>query len=681
MTPSTRNSMVMSNPLLQQSELPYGLPDFRAISDQDFIPAFREALDEHQREIRKITASPSPATFENTFVAWERSGQLLRWVSAVFFTVLPADRTAARSEIAAEIEPTLAGHWDALYLNEELYRRMNGVDIDQLDGEERSLADHVLRQFRLHGAELTKTNRVTLADINTQLARIGAAYSQAMIAGNTAQALLVEQEDSLAGLSQQEKDAAAEAAQQAGHSSGWLLELSMFTSQPLLARLEDRATRRRLYEAAWNRGTAGEHETLSFARQQAGLRARKAELLGFKNFAEYALEDRTAPTVEAVWSLIERALEPAMRNARTERDILQQRAGFELEHWDVPFYSEQHADECFSVSTERLRRHFELDRVLKHGVFEAASRLFGITFQERSDLRGYLPDVRVWEVFDHDGTAIGLFLGDFYTRPTKSGGAWMNSIRVGSTEFSEQPIVVNNLNIARPHAGDPTLLTLDEVTTLFHEFGHALHGLFGRARFASLSATQVPRDFVEFPSQVNEMWIQHPELLSGYALDVDTGAPLSQDILNALDDAALWGEGLRTSEYLAAVIVDLAWHSIGPDEVIPDPEAFEEEALASRGIDDSLVAPRYRSSYFKHIFAGGGGYAAGYYSYLWAEVLDADAVGWFNTNGGLCRDNGDHFRNELLSRGSVRDPLESYRQFRGRDAEVEPLLSRRGLLD
>lgn len=670
----------MSNSLLQQSALPYGFPDFRAINDEDFLPAFHRALDEHQNEIGEITGSSATATFENTFVAWERSGQLLRWVSAVFFTVLPADRTPARDEIAAEIEPILAEHWDTLYLNSELYRRIQDVDTSLLEGEDRSLADHVLRQFRLHGADLPAAERTELAEINSHLARLGAAYSQAMVRGNAEHALLVEEEASLLGLSAQDKDAAAHAAREAGHDSGWLLQLSMFTSQPLLARLEDRETRRRLFETAWNRGINGDNATLPLAREQAHLRARKANLLGYRSFAEYALQDRTAPDVAAVWSLVDRALEPALKNAQSERETLQRRASHDLEHWDVPFFSEQHAQESFAVSTEGLRRHFELNRVLEKGVFAAATRLYGITFQEREDLHGYLPEVRVWEVFDHDGSGLGLFLGDFYTRATKSGGAWMNSIRVGSSEFAEQPIVVNNLNIARPREGDPTLLTLDEVTTVFHEFGHALHGLFGQARFASLSATQVPRDFVEFPSQVNEMWIKQPELLQEFALDVESGNPIDTDILNALDAAALWGEGLRTAEYLAAVILDLSWHSIDADDDITDPEAFERQALISRGIDPAVVSPRYRSSYFKHIFAGGGGYAAGYYSYLWAEVLDADAVEWFTEHGGLRRENGDHFRRELLSQGSVRDPLESYRSFRGRDAEVEPLLSRRGLL-
>ncbi|MGO1182109.1 MAG: M3 family metallopeptidase [Micrococcaceae bacterium] len=671
----------MSNPLLQQSTLAYALPDFRAIRDEDFLPAFRRALDEHQGEIREITESSAEATFKNTFVAWERSGQLLRWVSAVFFTVLPADRTPARDEIAAEIEPVLAEHWDTLYLNSELYRRIRDIDIYLLEGEDRSLAEHVLRQFRLHGAGLTAADREALAEINSRLAQLGAAYSQAMIRGNAEHALFVEDESSLSGLSQQDKDSAAHAAREAGHDHGWLLELSMFTSQPLLARLENRETRRRLFEAAWSRGTEGDNATLPLAREQAHLRAQKASLLGYETFAEYALQDRTAPDVAAVRSLIDRALGPALKNAQTEREILQKYAGHDLEHWDVPYYSERHAQEQYAVSAEGLRRHFELNRVLEKGVFEAATRLYGVTFHEREDLHGYRPEVRVWEVFDQDGSGLGLFLGDFYSRTTKSGGAWMNSIRVGSSEFLEQPVVVNNLNIARPREGDPTLLTLDEVTTVFHEFGHALHGLFGRARFASLSATQVPRDFVEFPSQVNEMWIQHPELLQEFALDIESGNPLAAEVLDALDAAALWGEGLRTSEYLAAVILDLSWHSIEAHDDIADPEAFEHQALVSRGIDPTVVAPRYRSSYFKHIFAGGGGYAAGYYSYLWAEVLDADAVEWFHEHGGLNRDNGDHFRRELLSRGSVRDPLESYRRFRGRDAVVEPLLNRRGLLD
>ena len=678
LTMTVTDPTLADNPLLTPSDLPYGLPDFAAIRDEHFAPAFRHAVSLHRQELEAIATDTAQPTFENTVLALERSGQLRRWVEMVFYTLVPADGTPARQQILEELEPERSAHEDAMYLDERLYARLSAVDRSALSGEDARLAEVVLQEFVLRGAALGAEAKTRLEQINERLAVLGAQYNRRMVAENAARAVLITDPAQLAGLSESDRAAAADAASEAGHDDGHLLTLSMFTSQPWLEQLEDRATRQRVYQAAWVRGSEpGENYVLEIAAEQAALRAEKAGLLGYRTWADYALQDRTAPDLAAVQGLLGRLVPAATANARRERSRLEQVAGHEIEPWDWPFYSAQVEREDYAVDASALRPYFELDRTLTQGVFAAATALYGITFRERTDLAGYHPDVRVWEVFDADGTGLGLFLGDFYTRPTKSGGAWMNPIRERSTELDERPVVVNNLNIPHPPAGEPTLLTMDQVTTLFHEFGHALHGLLAEARYATLSGTSVPRDFVEFPSQVNEMWIQWPEIVAAYARHVDTGEQLDPAALEALKSAALWGEGFSTTEYLGAAVLDLAWHALRPGETVEDPLAFEAERLTAAGLDPQLVAPRYRSGYFKHIFSGG--YAAGYYSYIWSEVMDADTVQWFQENGGLTRENGDRFRAELLARGNTRDPMESYRAFRGRDPQPEPLLERRGL--
>ncbi len=677
-----------SNPLLAPSPLPYGLPDFAAIEDEHFLPAFRAGMAEHRAELAAIAAETAPATLENTFRALERSGQLLRRVQMVFHTLLPADGTDARQAIDEEISPELAAHADAIHLDGDLYRRLAAVDTAALAGEDRRLAEETLKRFRLHGADLAPAAQARLAEVNERLAVLSSQYGRRMVAENTASAVWFATADELAGLPAQDLAATEAAALEAGHDAGHLLTLSMFTSQPWLEVLADRQARRRVHEAAWRRGTApGENHTLGLAVEQATLRAEKAGLLGYANWAEYALADRTAPGLSAVRELLDRVIPAATANARRERDTVAEVAGFAPEPWDWPHYAAGVARDRYRVDSAGLRHHFELDRVLHEGVFAAAGALYGLSFRERGDLPGYAPGVRVWEVFDEgsagadpsDGPAgLGLFVGDFFTRPTKSGGAWMNSLREASALLDERPVVTNNLNIPVPAAGEPALLTVDQVNTLFHEFGHALHGLLSTAEYASLSGTAVPRDFVEFPSQVNEMWMYWPEVVTGYARHHETGEVIDPALLEAIEASSLWGEGHRTTEYLGAAVLDLAWHSLAPGETVADPLAFEREHLMAAGLDPDVVPPRYRSGYFKHIFAGG--YAAGYYSYLWSEVLDADTVQWFHENGGLTRRNGERFREELLSRGNTRDPLESYRSFRGRDADPEHLLRRRGLL-
>ncbi|MCU1564383.1 MAG: hypothetical protein JWN05_2762, partial [Arthrobacter sp.] len=422
----------------------------------------------------------------------------------------------------------------------------------------------------------------------------------------------------------------------------------------------------------------GSLDVLELVKDMVRLRAEKASLLGFANYAELTVDRQTAPDFEAVRAMMNRLAPAAARNADAEAEALADIAGHPLEAWDWAYYSARVKRERYAVDEQALRPYFELDRVLKDGVFFAATSLYGITFHERPELAGYHPDVRVWEVRNPDGTELGLFLGDYYTRESKRGGAWMNSLVEQSELLNTRPVVINNLNISKPPAGEPTLLTLDELRTTFHEFGHALHGLFSSVTYPRFSGTSVPRDFVEYPSQVNEMWIMWPEVLANYARHHATGEALAQEVADKLNAAQLWGEGFATTEYLGAALLDLAWHVLDGSEVPEDALEFEAKALAAAGVAHRLIPPRYRTGYFQHIFAGAG-YAAGYYSYIWSEVLDAETVEWFKENGGLTRANGDFFRAELLSRGNSRDPLESFRAFRGRDAGLEPLLKRRGL--
>ncbi|HET8795505.1 MAG TPA: M3 family metallopeptidase [Arthrobacter sp.] len=670
----------MTNPFLAKSPLPYRLPPFDQIHDDHFLPAFEAGFREHQAEVEAIVSNTEPVSFANTVVALEKSGRTLQRVSAVFFNLASSHSTGNIQQIQSEISPRLAEHQDSIYLNKELYERFTRVDpnAENLDDESRRLLEEYLRAFTRSGAQLGAQAQQRLRELNSQLSKLSTEFSQLVMNGANDSALLVENEAELEGLSGEDISSAAEAARTAGHEGKYLLSLVLPTNQPAMASLANRETRRRLFDASVNRGTrVDEFNSLGIAKTMAQLRAERAKLLGFENHASYATDDQTAPSLAAIHTMMDRLAPAAVDNAKAEAGILADVAGHDLEPWDWAFYSEQVRRDKYDVDLGALRPYFELERVLQDGVFYAANRLYGLTFEERKDLPGYHPDVRVWEVKEADGSGLGLFLGDYYTRDTKNGGAWMNPLVEQSGLFGTRAVVVNNLNIPKPAAGEPTLMTYDQVTTMFHEFGHALHGLFSDVSYPMFSGTSVPRDFVEYPSQVNEMWILWPEILANYAKHYQTGEALPQESIDKLVAAQQWGEGFATTEYLGAALLDLAWHELAPGTEITDPLAFEAEALERAGVALSLVPPRYRTGYFKHIFAGG--YAAGYYSYIWSEVMDADTVEWFKANGGLTRENGDHFRKELLSTGFSIDPLQAFRNFRGRDASIAPLLKRRGL--
>ncbi|MEV8272610.1 M3 family metallopeptidase [Microbacterium sp. NPDC077184] len=677
------------NPLLHPSPHPYGMPDYPAIEPEHYLPAFRAAFAQHRAEIDAITRVRSMPTFENTMIPLERSGRLLGDVARAFYTVSSADATPAIQDVEAELAPLMSAHQDAIQLDAALYGRIStlhaGLDDMGLDPEQRYLVKRHYREMTHAGASLDAAEKEALTELNARLSTLSNTFEKNLLADTNDLAVVFDSAEQLDGLTDGELSAASRAAEERGLSGAFVVTLTLFTGHPYLSSLTDRESRRRIMEASRVRGRRDNAwDNRPVVLEIARLRARRAELLGYASHAAYITADETAGSPEAVHARLRELAGPAARNARKEALALQaiidaEAAPFRLAAHDWAFYAERVRAATYDLDRTALRPWFEAERVLRDGVFFAATQLYGVTFTERTDIPAYHPDVRVFEVFNEDGSALGLFVLDLYTRDTKRGGAWMNSIVDQSRLRGTAPVVVNNLNVVRPGDGRPTLLSFDEVTTLFHEFGHALHGLFATVTYPHFAGTNVFCDFVEFPSQVNEMWISWPEVLASYAKRVDTGEALAADVVERLAASEQFNQGFATSEYLAASWLDQAWHSLsaGQAEEIDDVEAFEAAALAEIGLEDPAVPTRYSSTYFAHVFSGG--YSAGYYSYIWSEVLDADTVEWFRENGGLTRPNGDRFRERLLGVGGSKDPLEAYRDFRGRDAEIAPLLERRGL--
>jgi peptidyl-dipeptidase Dcp len=676
-----------SNPFLTPSTLPYQLPPFADILDEHYEPAFERGFEEQLAEVRAITSNPDAPTFENTLLALESSGQTLQRVAEVFFNKSSADSTDFTNELEERLAPRLAAHQDAITLNPALYERISDLHdrIDRLglDDEGRYLVHRYFTEFTLAGAGLDEEGRQRLTEYNSRLSTLTTRFEKNLLADTNELAVVVDDVTELDGLDAGEISAAAQAARDRGLDGTYLITLVLPTGHPLLARLTNRALRERVMAASRSRGIrGGENDNRDVVLEIARLRAERARLLGFDTHAAYVTADETAKTPQAVADMLGRLAPAAARNARAEQDELRRQVAasggeHEVEPWDWAFYTEKARQAKYDVDTAAMKPYFEAERVLQDGVFFAANRLYGLTFTQRDDLVAYHPDVRVFEVFNEDGSPLGLFLYDLYTRDSKRGGAWMNSLISQSRLLDTPTVVVNNHNVPKPAAGEPTLLSYDEVNTLFHEFGHALHGLFARVGYPKFSGTNVYRDFVEFPSQVNEMWMLWPEVLANYARHYQTGEPMPHDLVDRLEASKAFNEGFKTSEYLGAALLDQAWHSITADDTVTDVGGFEAGALAHVGLDNPAVPPRYSSTYFAHTFSGG--YDAGYYSYIWSEVLDADTVEWFTENGGLTRENGERFRSRLLGVGGSKDPLEAYRDFRGRDAVIEPLLKRRGL--
>jgi peptidyl-dipeptidase Dcp len=669
---------VTTNPFFAESTLPYDLPPFHEIREEHYLPAFERGIAEQLAEVDAITADPREPDLANTVVALERSGRLLGRVRAVFANAAVADATPGVRRIEAQVSPMLAAHSDAIHLNTELFRRVAAVHERRAelgaDAEAVRLVERYHTTFLRAGAALGEDGRRRLRELNARIAAASTAFGQNALAAAEEGALVVDDPAQLAGLSADAVAAAAEDARARGLPGRWVLPLRNFSNQPELARLEDREVRERLLTASLNRAQVTNGP---LAVTLATLRAERAALLGYDSHAAYMVADRTAGSTEAVTGLLARLVPPAVAKARREQEALAELAGGPVAAWDWAYWSDKLRKRRHDIDEADLRPYFALDNVLTEGVFRAAHELYGISFTERPDLPGYHPDVRVYEVLDADGSGLGLFLADFFARPTKKGGAWMDSLVEQSRLLDKRPVVVNNHNIAKPPPGEPVLLTFSQVDTLFHEFGHALHGLFSDVRFPFFHGTRVPSDFVEYPSQVNEMWSLWPEILGRYATHVGTGEPMPEETVARMKEAARFGQGFATVEYLAATLLDWAWHTLPAGADPGDPLVFEAKALKEAGLAVPAIPPRYRTTYFSHIFSNQ--YSAGYYSYIWSEVLDADTVDWFVTNGGLRRANGDTFRRELLSRGGSVDPMAAFEAVRGRAPRIEPLLERRGL--
>ena len=673
---------MVTNPFFAESTLPYQLPPFAEIRDEHYKPAFLHGFEEQLAEVQNITRRRDMPTFENTMVPFEKSGRTLNRVATVFFNKTSADSSDFTNELEEEMAPLLAAHSDAIRLDSQLYWRISQLheqlDTLGLDPESRYLVERHHMEFTIAGAALDDEAKGRLRELNSRLSTLTTKFEKNLLADTNDLAVAFDSASDLDGLDPLEIAAAEEAARERGLEGKYLITLILPTGQPYLSALTNRDVRARIMAASKARGIrGGEFDNRELVLEISALRSERAKLLGFESHAAWVTADETAKNPEAVAAMLGRLAPIAARNAREEQADLERLAGHPIEAHDWAFYTEKVRSEKFDVDTASMRPYFEAERVLHDGVFFAATSLYGVTFTEREDLVGYHPDARVFEVANEDGTPVGLYLYDLYTRDSKRGGAWMNSLVEQSTLLDSPVIVTNNLNVPKPPAGSPTLLSYDEVETLFHEFGHALHGLFARVTYPKFAGTSVYRDFVEFPSQVNEMWMLWPSVLANYAVHFETGDPMPQELVDKVLSAATFNEGFATSEYLAASLLDQAWHSITAP--VDSVEAFEAAALTTAGLDNPAVPTRYASTYFAHVFSGG--YDAGYYSYIWSEVLDADTVEWFKENGGLTRANGDRFRSRLLGVGGSKDPLEAYRDFRGRDAVIEPLLARRGLLD
>lgn len=677
-----------SNPFFSVSNLQYQAPRFDLIRDEHYLPAFEEGMKQHRAEIDRIAANPAEPTFANTIEPMERSGALLTRTAKVFFNLTASNTNDALQKVEAEVSPKLSAHQDAIYMNPKLFARVKKLydTRDTLgDAEAKVLVERTYRNFIRAGAQLNDADKATLTALNQEESKLTTQFREHVLGDTDESAIVIDNKADLAGMSDGDIAAAAALAKEKKLDGKYVLALQNTTQQPALSSLQNRAVRERLYNASISRGRhGGKNDTTEIVKRLAQLRAQRAKLLGYPNYATYGLDDQMAKTPENAMKLLTDMVPGATAKARAEVAKMQQvidaqHGGFQLAAYDWDFYAEQVRKAEYDLDESEVRPYFELERVLHDGVFYAAHQMYGLTFKERKDLPVYQPDVRVFEVFDADGKSMALFYADYFQRPNKGGGAWMDSFVDQSGLMGTKPVVVNVLNIPKPAAGEKALLSFDHVTTLFHEFGHALHGILSNVKYPTLAGTNVPRDFVEFPSQFNEHWATEPTVFANYAKHYQTGAPMPQALVDKIHKSRTFNNGYATTEYLAAALLDMAWHALPADAPQQDVASFQDAALKKFMIDMPQVPPRYNTTYFSHIW--GGGYSAGYYAYLWSEVLDDDAYYWFVENGGMTRANGQRFRDMILSRGSSMDNAAMYRAFRGRDPQVEPLLKERGLIE
>ncbi|WP_410677771.1 peptidyl-dipeptidase Dcp [Citrobacter europaeus] len=679
--------MSLTNPFLHHSTLPYQAPQFDQIDAQHYRPAFDEGVLQKRAEIEGIVQNPQRPDFANTLLALEQSGALLTRVTSVFFAMTAAHTNDELQRLDEEFSAELASLANDIYLNSALFARVENVwqrrSSSGLDSESIRLLEVVYQRFVLAGACLNETDKARLKALNTESATLTSQFNQRLLAANKSGAMVVDDVRHLDGLSTEEIAVAAETAREKGLEARWVIPLLNTTQQPALAVLRDRQTRENLFTRAWTRAENNDaNDTRAIIQRLVEIRMQQAKLLGFANYAAWKIADQMAKTPEAALTFM-RSIVPAARaraldeQAEIQKVIFQQDGQFSAESWDWSFYAEQVRREKYALDEAQLKPYFSLDSVLNEGVFWTANKLYGIKFVERFDIPVYHPDVRVWEIFDHDGIGLALFYGDFFARESKSGGAWMGNFVEQSLLNETRPVIYNVCNYQKPAKEQPALLLWDDVITLFHEFGHTLHGLFATQRYATLSGTNTPRDFVEFPSQINEHWASHPQVFARFARHVDTGENMPQALRDKMQQASLFNKGYDMTELLSAALLDMRWHSLEMSDASHPVDQFEQQALVAEGLDLKAVPPRYRSSYFAHIF--GGGYAAGYYAYLWTQMLADDGYQWFVEQGGLTRENGQKFRDAILSRGNSTDLAVLYRHWSGRDPQMEPMLKHRGL--
>ncbi|MGS4680001.1 peptidyl-dipeptidase Dcp [Enterobacter soli] len=675
--------MSVSNPFFEISLLPYQAPRFDVINDSHYRPAFDEAMRQKRADIDAIIAQTAPPDFTNTVLALEKSGAMLSRVNSVFFAMTSAHTNDYLQELDEAFSTELAGLANDIWLNETLFSRVEAVWQERatLDAESRRLVEETHQHFVLAGARLNADEKAELKSLNTESASLTSQFNQRLLAADKTGGLVVDYIHHLEGFSADEIATAAQAAAEKGLNDRWLIPLLNTTQQPALSTLENRQTRENLFNAGWLRTQKGdENDTRELIRRLSALRARQAQLLGFDSYASWSTADQMAKTPEAALMFM-RGIVPAARGraeqelADIQKVIDDEQGGFTAQAWDWSLYAERVRLGKYALDESQIKPYFALNTVLQDGVFWAAIQLFGISFVERFDIPAYHPDVRVWEIFDHTGEGMALFYGDFFARDSKGGGAWMGNFVEQSYEFAARPVIYNVCNYQKPANGQTALISWDDVVTLFHEFGHTLHGLFASQRYATLSGTNTPRDFVEFPSQINEHWASHPQVFAHYARHYETGEPMPEALRDKMLNATQFNKGYDMTELLSAALLDMNWHGIV--EPVDDVDAFEAAALKKEGLDLPAVPPRYRSSYFAHIF--GGGYAAGYYAYLWTQMLADDGYQWFVEQGGLTRENGQVFRDAILSRGNSSDLEALYRDWRGHNPKIEPMLKNRGL--
>ena len=677
------------NPFSSPSTLPYQAPPFEHITQQDFMPALQAGIAAKRQEVAHIAENPEAPTFANTYEALERSGELLNRVNLVFGAMTSANTSDYLQQVDEEITPQLTALEDDIKLNGTLFSRLDAVYQQrhtlQLDAESLRLVEVVWQQFQLAGANLSETSKTALKALNQEAASLSTRFTNKLLAATKAGALVINDSAALAGLSDGDLLVAQEAAKARGLEKAWLLVLQNTTQQPALQALQSRATREALYNASVNRAEQGDdNDTRQLVLRLAQVRAEQARLLGFSSYAEWKLQDQMAKTPDAALNFMRNIVPAATARAQREAADIQhtideQQGGITLAPWDWNFYAEQVRHARYDLDEAQIRPYFELNSVLEKGVFWTASQLYGIRFTERYDLPVYHPDVRVYEIFDADDTPMALFYTDYFKRDNKGGGAWMSNFVNQSTQLNSKPVIYNVCNYTKPPAGEPVLLSWDEVITLFHEFGHTLHGLFAEQRYPSLSGTATPRDFVEFPSQFNEHWASEPQVFKHFAHHYETREPMPEALHEKIMRAEKFNKGYDMTELLAAALLDLHWHSLSAEQVPDAVDSFEQQALTEDKINLPAVPPRYRSSYFQHIW--GGGYAAGYYAYIWTQMLADDGYMWFVENGGLTRENGQRFRQMILSRGNSSDLQQLYLAWRGHEPQIGPMLKNRGLAE